>query len=139
MPYKLFLDDVREPNQVFKTTTNKEWEIARNYANFVEIITEKGLPFMISFDHDLADEHYRPSMYAPDKHYTQYYNDGTFKEMTGYHAAQWLVTYCLDKNIDLPKWNVHSMNPIGKENIIGLLTSYEKFRSNNPQAGSPAE
>ena len=136
MPYKLFLDDVREPNQVFKTTTNKEWEIARNYANFVEIVMEKGLPFMVSFDHDLADEHYRPSMYDKDKHYTKYYNDGTFKEMTGYHAAQWLVTYCLDKNVDLPKWNVHSMNPIGKENITGLLTSYEKFRnsSKNPQS-----
>lgn len=129
MPYKLFLDDVRFPIQVFRTTTNMEWKVVRSYDEFVKIIEEQGLPFMISFDHDLADEHYRQSMYDKDKHYTKYYNDGTFKEKTGYHAAQWLVTYCLDKNIDLPKWNVHSMNPIGKENITGLLTSYEKFRN----------
>jgi len=139
MPYKLFLDDVREPSQIFKTTTNKEWEIARNYSNFVEIVKERGLPFMVSFDHDLAEEHYRPSMYASDKHYTKYYNDGTFKEKTGYHAAQWLVTYCLDNNIDLPKWNVHSMNPIGKENIIALLQSYEKFRFSHSEKSSEGQ
>lgn len=129
MSYKLFIDDQREPNQVFKTTSNKEWEIVRNYNSFVEVISEKGLPFMVSFDHDLSPEHYRPSMYDTDKHYTKYYNDGTFREKTGYHAAQWLVTYCLDRDTDLPKWNVHSMNPVGKENITSLLDSYEKFRN----------
>jgi hypothetical protein len=129
--YKLFLDDVRNPQQVFPTTSTDEWVIVRSYRHFVDTIQKQGLPFMISFDHDLADEHYRDSMYNPDKHYTNYYNDGTFKEKTGYHCAQWLVTYCLDKKIDLPKWNVHSMNPVGKVNIISLLTSYERFQSDN--------
>ena len=137
--YKLYLDDVRNPTNTFPTTLNSEWVIARSYREFVQVIEKKGLPFMISFDHDLADEHYRPSMYDTDKHYTKYYTDGTFTEKTGYHAAQWLVAYCLDKNIDLPKWNVHSMNPVGKDNIIALLTSYEKHRSNHSENSSEAK
>jgi len=129
MPYRIYLDDVRNPTNTFPTTSNSEWVIARSYKEFVEVIEKQGLPFMVSFDHDLADEHYRPSMYDKDGHYSKYYTDGTFREKTGYHAAQWLVTYCLDKNIDLPKWNVHSANPIGKQNITSLLLSYEKFRN----------
>lgn len=123
MPYRLFLDDIREPNQVFKTTANHEWTTVRSYEGFVQTIKEKGLPFMVSFDHDLADVHYpfnNPHVGA-DIPYDSY------KEKTGYHAAQWLVTHCLDNNLELPKWNVHSANPVGRQNIIGFLQSYEKF------------
>lgn len=127
--YKLYLDDVRDPTNTFPTTTNTEWVIARSYESFVEIIGEKGLPFMVSFDHDLADEHYRPSMYDTDKHYTKYYNDGTFREKTGYHCAVFLVEKCMELNTAPPKWNVHSMNPVGKENIISYLRSYEEYFS----------
>jgi hypothetical protein len=155
MPYRLYLDDVRNPTNTFPTTLNSEWVIVRSYKefvkaiedkglpfmisfdhdladehyrHFVKVIEDKGLPFMISFDHDLADEHYRPSMYDKDKHYTQYYNDGTFKEMTGYHCAVFLVTYCIDNNLDFPKYNVHSMNPVGKSNIISYIESFIKSR-----------
>jgi hypothetical protein len=128
MSYRLFLDDSRDPTQVFRTTKNSEWVIARTYEEFVKIIERDGLPFICSLDHDLASEHYRTSMYAPDKHYSNYYHDGTFKEKTGYHAAKWLVEYCHNKNLDLPQWSCHSQNPIGKENIIATLTAYEESR-----------
>ena len=119
MSYKLFLDDVREPKMVFKTTANHDWITVRDYDGFVKTIEKKGLPFMVSFDHDLADVHYEKT--GSDIDYNGY------REKTGYHAAQWLVTYCLDRNVDLPKWNVHSANPVGRENIESFLNSYEKY------------
>jgi len=133
MIYKLFLDDVREIRQVYSHTDLSEWVLVKSYDEFVKTIQDNGLPIFVSFDHDLADEHYRDSMYNPDKHYNKYYSDGTFKEKTGYEAASWLAWHCFDKNLDLPVWEVHSANPIGKQNIISILSSYEKVRSNEKQ------
>lgn len=132
MSYSLFLDDVRNPIDCFEYTKQGVylmdcWVIARNYDDFVKTITDNGVPDVISFDHDLADEHYRPSMYDPDKHYTKYYTDGTFKEKTGYHCAEWFLNYCLDNDLEIPKLvYIHSMNPIGGENIKSLFHTYNK-------------
>jgi hypothetical protein len=66
-------------------------------------------------------------MYNPDKHYSKYYDDGTFKEKTGYHCAKWLLEYCMDNSLDIPKVVfIHSMNPIGGENIKSLFSSFNK-------------
>lgn len=53
-----------------------------------------------------------------------YENYDLFDEKTGYHCAKWLVEYCMDNNAPLPKWNIHSANPVGKENIKMLLENY---------------
>ncbi len=127
--YILFLDDIRNPTLIYPASVDTDWVIAKNYDEFVKVITDNGLPTLISFDHDLADEHYRPSMYAADGHYSNYYSDGTFREKTGYDCAKWLIEHCLDKNIDLPKWNVHSANPVGRKNIEQLLSNYDRYRN----------
>jgi hypothetical protein len=129
--YKLYLDDVRNPTDTYLNTKNSDWCIVRDYDDFVQIIELQKLPSFVSFDHDIFPEHYRPSMYAEDKHYSKYYTDGTFKEKTGFEAAKWLTEYCLERDLDLPEWNCHSMNPIGKENIISILSSYTKVRKMN--------
>ena len=104
-----------------------DWVIVRNYDEFVKTITENGVPVILSFDHDLADEHYRPSMYDKDEHYTGYYTDGTFKEKTGYECAKWLIDYCIDNKVDTPTIvYIHSMNPVGGKNIKGIFDSYNK-------------
>jgi hypothetical protein len=36
-----------------------------------------------------------------------------------------LNNYCLKNELPIPKWNVHSANPVGKENISFLLKNYE--------------
>jgi hypothetical protein len=130
MEYKLFLDDVREIRQVFDIADLSGWLVVKNYQEFVKAIEDNGMPTFISFDHDLADEHYRPSMYNSDGHYSAYYSDGTFKEKTGYDCAKWLIEYCINKNVGLPTCNVHSANPIGRKNIISILQSYERSRRN---------
>jgi hypothetical protein len=101
--YKIFLDDLRIP----KTTG---WTIARNYEEFKTLIIKYGLPTKISFDHDLGD-------FEQDN------------EKTGYSCAKWLVEWCMDNNKPIPEYNVHSANPVGKENIDSYFKSYEKFRT----------
>jgi hypothetical protein len=126
----LWLDDIRDPfksewNVKIQTIFGKENDLQivwlKNYDEFVQWISKNGLPDIIGFDHDLADEHYRPSMYDQDEHYSNYYHDGTFKEKTGYDCAKWLVEYCQNNNLQLPRYFVQSMNPVGKNNIISLL------------------
>lgn len=43
---------------------------------------------------------------------------------TGYDCCKWLVDYCIDRNLPHPRYTVHSMNPIGKENIEKLIENY---------------
>lgn len=134
----LWLDDYRNP---FDTKTDwmifspigRDVEIhwVKNYQEFVDWIIENDLPDGICFDHDLAEEHYRPSMYNPDGHYSGYYTDGTFLEKTGYDCAKWLVDFCLDRKTQLPSYNIQSANPCGIENINGLLKNYIVFFNNN--------
>lgn len=136
--YLLFLDDVRQPKDCCSYMPNakfywdNEFVVVKNYDEFVNTITERynnnEFPEIISFDHDLADEHYRPSMYDKDGHYSNYYNDGTFKEKTGYSCAQWLIDFCIDKAENLPRYVVHSMNPVGAQNILGLLEGYKRYQ-----------
>lgn len=123
--YNLFLDDVRQPSEPgnYMSPVNlrslyqeQEWVTVRNYNDFVKYITENGLPDLVSFDHDLADIHYDPTTCKESFEYT---------EETGYDCAKWLVMYCDDNGLPLPKYLCHSMNPIGKENIISYLDSYK--------------
>ena len=119
--YNLFLDDIRSP---LSLGTTMAWDTVKSYNEFVSIITSKGLPDMISFDHDLADEHYKLG-HVSDFNEFDY---DKVKEKTGFHCAKWLVGYCIDHKLPLPKWQVHSMNPCGKENIEKLLQGFKKFQ-----------
>jgi hypothetical protein len=125
--YNLFLDDFRHPYDVANYTGNPvygnktSWVIVRNYDEFVKCIEERGLPEKISFDHDLADVHYD----AQD-HVDQDYYD-LCEEKTGYHCAQWMINYCLDRGEKLPPVIlIHSMNIVGARNIESLFKTFKK-------------
>jgi hypothetical protein len=116
----LFLDDIRHPYDVYEYThqiifLQEKWEVVRNYNEFVEWITKNGLPDFISFDHDLADIHH-----------TQ--NAEIHNEKTGHECAKWLVDYCLDNNLECPKFYCHSMNPVGRNKINSLLSQFSTNR-----------
>ncbi len=131
MYYNLFLDDERAVKDVkWVELPLVNWSIVRNYDEFLRIISENGLPSRISFDHDLANEHYQEVLWMQNP---MNLNKGEFrydkmKEKTGFDCAKWLVNYCLDKNLDLPEYYIHTMNPIGAENIKSLFESYTKSR-----------
>ena len=120
MYYNLYLDDVRFPKDSLKWCKEQplvEWVIVRNYNQFVEIIKQRGVPNHISFDNDLSDfdaANAKTPNYQP-------------KEKTGYDCAKFLVNYCQDNNVKFPHYTVHSMNPVGKENIITLIESYKRI------------
>jgi hypothetical protein len=105
---------------------DNQFEIVRNYNEFVDKITKDGLPEVISFDHDLADEHYAPPERWYD--YDTWEKEKNFKEKTGMDCAKWLVDYCMDQDKDLPQYFIHSMNPVGGRNIWEYLENYRKFR-----------
>lgn len=123
---KLFLDDVRVPLDCLIYVSNPEdykkndFDIVRSYDEFVEYIEKNGLPDLISFDHDLADEHYNPSNWNSYRSYV---------EKTGYDAAKWLVEYCIDENLDIPQILIHSMNPVGRKNIESIFQNYMKYKN----------
>ena len=128
---RLFLDDCRQPIDCSHymylfgtdcTIYHKEWDIVKNYDEFINYIKENGLPDIIIFNHDLAD-------IVP--------SDSDFKivvcnwnEKTGLDCTKWLIDYCMDNDLDLPEYIVHSMNPSGCENIISLLKNFKKFQEN---------
>ena len=128
---KLFLDDIRSPEQCAKYMLTRigplnpiylegDWYIVRNYGQFktaimkyIDEITH------ISFDHDLADDHYDESMYQGKEQYETHLAKS--KEKTGHDCAKWTKEYYTEKSKGLPVMFVHSMNPIGTENIINVF------------------
>jgi hypothetical protein len=127
--YHLFLDDERMPKDVkWVDLPPVAWTIVRSYNEFVATIERDGLPQTVTFDHDLADEHYQEYHVAHDD---KMLTKGTFrydkmKEKTGFHAAKWLAQYCVDKNLPIPVYYAHTMNHIGKANIVSVLESAKR-------------
>lgn len=134
----LWLDDYRNPylNLEGKAPLdpdtgeyyNTNWVL--NYEQFTQWISMFGLPDAISFDHDLADEHYTPEYFWNDYQESKKYQEWKskdYKEKTGYDCAKWLIEYCLDNgNLKLPEIYIHSANPVGADNIKHLLENYTK-------------
>lgn len=106
---QLFLDDERFPEDVdWITLPNGPWHIVRSYDDAVAWVVANGFPAVVSFDHDLGVR-----------------EDGSVGA-TGYDFAKWLIERDLDTS-SMPRafsFTVHSKNPIGGENIRGLLANY---------------
>lgn len=124
----LWLDDQRDPIKYFKKkpdennvtlTRNfnfynnlfKQYNVnftwVKNYGAFVKEIEEKGMPDLISFDYNLT--------------YGGANAEG--KVLTGIDCANWLIQYCKENGIPMPKCYVHSANKrYGPEmnNMLGL-------------------
>lgn len=112
MKKKLFLDGIRAIDMVYSKSMESEFDIVRNYNDFVNYIIKNGLPDFISFDNDLGlDEN---GEVAPD----------------GYVAAKWLV---FDSGLDIKnlKFYVHSANPVAAQQIQSLLDNYIEFLKTN--------
>lgn len=122
--YNLFLDDVRSvifikkmiPNLHNLYDVNLPNILVKDYISFKNCIDSNKLPNFVSFDHDLAPDHYND----PTMDYSNY------KEKTGLTCAQYLLEYCVENKLKFPTYYIHSMNFVGKQNIEKLITSYKK-------------
>jgi len=127
----LWLDDLRNPFLNDEGRLPKEkgtiyWVL--DYNQFVSWIDKNGLPDIISFDHDLAEEHYTPEYFWNDYDESkkfQEWKSGNYKEHTGEICAKWLVQYCVINKLQLPKCYVHSANPVGADFILNALKNYK--------------
>lgn len=149
--YNLFLDDVRNPIATFQYTNNLvytdlKWVVVRSYEEFVRYIVANGLPEIVSFDHDLADEHYNNDMYKGVEVYSKNYEK--FEEKTGYDCVKWLCDFYIDHHSlenreQFPKWYIHTMNPAGMENmkmyILSYLCHFEPERIHRHENGTLSE
>lgn len=96
MTYRLFIDDERFP-------TTDDWVIVRSSQEAIAMIIEYGMPYFISFDHDLGGED------------------------TAIRLIRWIIDSFLDGTLEIhPDFDfyVHSQNPIGAENIHGLMKGF---------------
>lgn len=132
---KVFLDDVRSPqdcvgymhlrigaeNPIY---LSGGWLIVRNYDEFVEVIEKYHKDIThISYDHDLAPEHYTDEMMINTEEYVKSI-EGT--EKTGCDCAKWMKNFYDTNGIPYPRMYVHSMNPVGTENIINIFKTNRK-------------
>jgi hypothetical protein len=127
----LWLDDLRNPFEgkwieefapEYLNSGSIIWVL--NYEEFIEWIRKNGLPQKICFDHDLGED-------VAIKLVSKGINKKKAREVkklakSGYDCAKWLVDYCIDHDLQIPDWNVQSANPVGKENINGLLNNAKK-------------
>ena len=113
----LYLDDVRVP-------TEGEWEVVRNYDEFVAHIKLKGLGAyeVISLDHDLGEGAMVEYYTNVKPNYELDYN--RIPEKTGMDCARFLVAESMNEKIPLPTIYIHSANPIGSANMIGYINNY---------------
>lgn len=129
----IWLDDLRNP-------TEKDWvnwliqyapiehpfEVVwvKSYEQFIDWIKKNGLPAGICFDHDLgSDIAHEKVKKGMSKRQARKEKKGT---KSGMDVAKFLVEYCLDNNLQMPPYGIQSANPAGKENIDGLLKSFNK-------------
>lgn len=125
MKYNLFLDDFRSPCNIKHINLPLlEYKIAKNYNEFCEIINKNGIPNFVSYDHDLADEHYQDLARALASNCVLNYSQ--YKEKTGYDCAQFLIEKCSNLKVKHPNFVVHSMNVIGRQNIMSLIRAFNK-------------
>lgn len=74
---------------------------AQSYQEAIDFL-EKEWPDAICLDHDLGEE------------------------KSGYDIAKYIVNRCIDDGRKLPEFASQSANPVGRENIITLLSNYKR-------------
>jgi hypothetical protein len=101
---KLFLDDERNPEDVFWISLPEgPYVIVRSFEEFSKYIMEQGIPSFITFDNDLGEP------------------------QEGIHCVQWMVEMALDGAIGFPEdfsFTVHSKNNIAADRIQNYLNNY---------------
>lgn len=103
-----WVDDLRDPKDFLVDRQKNDTVMwLKTYEEFVRAIIQFSMPDVVWFDHDLG------------------------QGKSGKDCADFLVDFCLSNGLPLPEYNSQSQNPVGRENIIKLLDSYNKFYNEN--------
>lgn len=127
----IFLDDIREPDEAYAYTknpvyTDNEWKVCRDHNHFVSTVKDafvNGTHIdMVSFDHDLASEHYQDLISQSNNDVVElHYED--YKVKSGYDSLKWLLDFCSNENLRRPILLLHTMNPVGRDNMRALIAN----------------
>ena len=103
-----------------------KWTVVKNYEEFkliVESCFDRNVKFKyVSFDHDLAEQHYTPEKYWDNYQASEkYQNAQKYTEKTGEDCAKYMKEIHEKFNTPLPIIYVHSMNPVGAQRIINVF------------------
>lgn len=119
----LWLDDVRNPmDSRWKEYVNFEgidqvvW--VKNYREFTEYISKNGIPYSVSFDHDLEPSQY--IVYSSNK-------DIKASGKNGLDCAKWMIEYCIEYSIEIPIYSCHSFGKEKKKSILNYLDNASKI------------
>lgn len=121
MSYSLFLDDddvYRHP-PAWSPPVGEQWVVARTMEEAKAYVCENGFPDFISFDHDLG----------PDSEAIDFVHWLIGLDMDQRESADTDSRFCFSEHF---RFHVHSANPIGRDNINGLLTNYLLFIARKP-------
>lgn len=102
--WKLFLDDERFPDQYFDDLGS--WTLCRNYTDAKWHVEKFGIPTDMSLDHDLG------------------------MDFSGMDFVKWLCDHVMEHDLGSDfakiKYQVHSMNPVGRQNMQSYLDNFKK-------------
>lgn len=116
------MDDIREVSDVnWIDLPPYDWTVVRSYKEFRDTIWNNGIPEFVAYDHDLADSHYGTMNHGGAIDYEN------LTEKTGYDCAKFLCNECNKLGIKHPDFVVHSMNPVGADNIRSYIKQYNKL------------
>jgi hypothetical protein len=129
-PYALFLDDIRFPEKanifekgktLFEASEieNEKWIVVRSYGEFVYVVKQLGMPYAVSFDHDLDRSHMEYYFNFTQKYGVIDYNDLAIP--TGKQCAEFLMEKWIEDGKPPIKAYVHSANPYGTQNIKNIV------------------
>lgn len=131
----LWLDDQRDPIKYFKkkpdennatlsrnfayynnlfSKYNVNFVWVKSYDEFVNYITNNGVPKFISFDYDLKNGRSNVEGKLPN----------------GMDCANWLMEYCKENGVPMPKCYVHSANKKHGPELCSLLGLNENKKRN---------
>jgi len=115
--YALFLDAKRFPGDARVETGNPDysraWIVVKSYSQFINAVKSRGLPELVSFDHDISDKR---------TWFTTKYPDA---ELTGHDCAKWLIEYCIINRRRFPDFLVHCRDDDEAMELNFLLNGYK--------------
>jgi hypothetical protein len=129
----LWLDDIRNPreeiwwNWIIEAELNPDdYDIVwvKSHAEFTQWISTNGLPAVICFDHDLGEDVAKGRVSkGMSKRQARILKR---ESLSGFDCAKWLIEFCLDNELNVPEFKIQSANPVGAENIKGLIENFRK-------------
>jgi hypothetical protein len=131
---RIFLDDERSPRSTTWAPWHKDgecwaWEIVRDVDAFKKLVLEQGIPEVVSLDHDLCDMHYAIHADPGIKKIVEEDLKRTIPP-TGHDALKWLLFRCIEMRCKRPVVYIHTMNPVGRDNMQSLVDSFDQFNPN---------